>query len=360
MSSTFTNINTNILNKFNQLKKILSYYNEYDMDDIDNRYCREHLNAIENELISYELDTIIFVKNYNSKNNTQEDRYNVYMKFMKYVNSENILGKLKRIYTFCKKLQNTYDISNDLIEFIFKTYDSINIDIMSIENSNTSCDCGNNFTAESKTSENICICGKIETLYGVVFEDEQFYFQEGKRSRHGKYDPTKHCKFWLDRIQAKENIDIPEDIIANIKARMKRDCVWIENLTCIIIRKYLKEIKKTRFNDHVPLIKKLITNKELVQLSDHERKLTSTYFGKVIQIFNKIKSSDVFNSPYHPYFIYKIIEQLLKGDENITRKRDILSCIHLQSRETLIRGDLIWKQICSNIQEFDYIPTEPS
>ena len=106
--------------------------------------------------------------------------------------------------------------------------------------------------------------------------------------------------------------------------------------------------------------KKKITNKEFVQLSDHERKLISNYFGIVIQIFNTIKPQNVFNSPYHPFFIYKIIEQLLKGDENIARKTEILSCIHLQSRETLIRGDLIWKQICSNIKEFIYLPTDPS
>ena len=60
-------------------------------------------------------------------------------------------------------------------------------------------------------------CGMINEMLGTVFEDDQFYYQEGNRSKHGTYDPSKHCKFWVERIQARENTEIPSEIIEIIK-----------------------------------------------------------------------------------------------------------------------------------------------
>jgi hypothetical protein len=40
------------------------------------------------------------------------------------------------------------------------------------------------------------------------------------------------------------------------------------------------------------------------------------------------------------------------------RKSQILACIHLQSRDTLINNDHIFKPICARIPEFKYIPTD--
>ena len=132
----------------------------------------------------------------------------------------------------------------------------------------------------------------------------------------------------------------------------------MEQLTCEMIRTYLKELHLTIYNDHVPLIRKEITKNEPAQLTDHELKLIYVYFGRVIQIFNKIKTTNKPNCPYHPYFIYKIIEQLLNKQEFQSRKKEILSNIHLQSRETLIDNDLLWSLIVVHIPEFTYCPTE--
>ena len=73
---------------------------------------------------------------------------------------------------------------------------------------------------------------------------------------------------------------------------------------------------------------------------------------------SKIKPQKKTNCPYHPYFIYKIIEQIINKDSDKIKKAQILSCIHLQSRETLIQNDLIWGPICSRIPEFKYFPTD--
>ena len=86
--------------------------------------------------------------------------------------------------------------------------------------------------------------------------------------------------------------------------------------------------------------------------------LIHLYFDKVIRIFDEIKPPGKTNCPYHPYFIYKIIDQIIKSDDDKIRKSQILSCIHLQSRETLVQNDLLFDIICKRIPEFTYKPTD--
>ena len=282
----------------------------------------------------------------------------VYKAYAKFISSENINSILTRQYKYLASIQKIYNIVEiDLIDALtYFPIGDINMDVRELET--PACACGNTFEIEAKTSEHKCTkCGNSEKIYGVVFEDEQFFYQEGHRTKHGKYDPTKHCKFWLDRIQAKENTDIPDKIIMAIKKCMRRDVVWLD-LSCKLVRKYLKELKHTNYNDHAPLIKKIITGKDTASLTDHECKRVYIIFSRVVQIYNRIKPDNKPNCPYHPYFIYKIIEQLLKEPEHKRRRDEILQSIHLQSRDTLIDNDNIWKPICENLEDFTYIPTE--
>ncbi len=67
----------------------------------------------------------------------------------------------------------------------------------------------------------------------------------------------------------------------------------------------------------------------------------TVYFTKIIKAHEEIKPDNKTNVSYHPYFIYKIIEHMMRNNKR--RRNGILSCIHLQSRETLIDNDKMWK-----------------
>lgn len=361
MSSTIENTNENILNKICYLRKILNIYNLYDFLDNDNTNVSKLLDEIEQIETIYELGSIDILSSYSKNKNNRKTKKYIYIKFMNFVEQENILGRIKRVYKKCKLYNKKYYIKDENINLLFEDYDFSNINISYSQKNNEYCECGNKFRIESKTSEMICIsCGSTKKLYGIVFEDEHFFYQEGTRTKHGKYDPTKHCKFWLDRIQAKENTEIPPEVIDSIKKCIKRDDFYLEQLNCPIIRQYLKTLRLTNYNDHVPLILKIITGKEPAQLKENELKIVYIYFSRVIQIYNRTKPNNKPNCPYHPFFIYKILEQILKTPEQVKRKKNILSCIHLQSRETLIENDILWKTICYEIKEFEYIPTDGS
>lgn len=355
MSSTIDNLNNNILIKIQWISEVLEVFDGYELETLHNKQVANSIVYLEETKNQYEFGSIEILKNYYlAKGN--EEKKKQYQLFTEFIITENIIGKLKKVYLICKKINKYYNFNNKECDKKIYDYDFLCVDVELSHTKYVMCSCGNQQFIESKTSEFICQCGKIEKLYGVVFEDEQFFYQEGQRTKHGKYAPTKHCKYWVERIQAKESSDISE-IIDEIKSKIKRDKIWLENVNCQIIRNYLKEAKKTKFNDHAALIRKIITGYEPPQLTEHELKLIYVYFGRVIQIFNKIKPDDKNNSPYHPFFIYKIIENILKHPKDKKRKSEILECIHLQSRDTIISHDMIWELICAEIKDFKYTPT---
>lgn len=308
-----------------------------------------------------------------------KDTYNInldkyFETYQIFIKKENFVGRIDRYYTTLKNIFTAIINSDNMeikpninhIKSLFSNYENSTI-IRNISNIvyNKCSICNREMKIIANLSEIICIhCGITENLYGTVFEDEQFYYQEGQRSKHGSYDPSKHCRFWIERIQARESKDIPNSIIDVIKDCIRHNNIRNkEDITCKEIRKYLSQTRNSGYNEHIPLIRKMIVGISPPQLTDQELQLITIYFDKVIRIYDEIKPNDKINVPYHPYLIYKIIEHILNKNspQNFNSKKrvsNILSCIHLQSRETLIENDKTWKHICKYIDEIEYKPTD--
>jgi hypothetical protein len=374
MSGTIETTNNNIVIKLtalNDLAKLLRSTNI----EIPTRTSTQ-LETISEE---YEMGSIIILSEYfmassahkheidcNEKDRSLLKKNMYFNKYQSFIRNESFISKMDKIFTILKKSIHDSKLAADK-QFIHTTYAIIKIYNNSTVNKNIkevvyeNCtDCNTKMEIDSIASELYCKnCGMCQDLYGTVFEDDQFYCQEGQRTKHATYDPAKHCRFWVERIQARETTEIPESVLQRIRECITCDKITNKNrITCIQIRRYLRRTHNTKYNEHVPLIRKLITSIIPPQLNDHEMQLINIYFDKVIHIFDEIKPPEKTNCPYHPYFIYKIIEQILKNNTHRIRKGQILACIHLQSCSTLVTNDQLWAPICDRIPEFSYIPTD--
>lgn len=249
-----------------------------------------------------------------------------------------ILNKIKELINSYNKLYNKEELCKD-------KYDV----------------CGNcniKMVVKINTSELICQkCGNIITLIGTVLDDNHLYSQEGQKFKHGSYNPMRHCKSWIESIQAKDKSLISEDIINKIRDKIKKNrIINVNNITIDQYRKYLKELKLTSYNNNITLIRKQITGISPPQLSHDETTMLYNYFDKSIKTYNLIKSKDKRNSLFFPYFIFKCLELIVK-DPN--KKKELLNCIHLQEKNTLIDNDKYWHQICT-INKFTFITTDRS
>ncbi len=280
--------------------------------------------------------------------------------YYRVITAENFIARLNesvvRVRLATDKIADTLPSAySSMVRALRKQLDQVaNIDIhMQIKRTNyeTCSKCNSKMEVVPELSRLKCSkCGKIKTLYGTVFEDHQFYNQEGQKTKHGTYDPHRHFRFWMDRIQAKEQYDFPPEDVVKIEKRIVKYYPPPNEINCVVMRSILKDERLSHYNDHVPLLVKMFTGKSPPQLSHNEMRTFSVKFNKIIEIYDRVVKPTIKvdcdgNCRYYPYFIYKIAEDEFKDNPS---KLKVLDYIHLQSDDTIIKHDLIYKQICLN------------
>lgn len=364
---------SNILHKLDLVGGAIRILDEYDLKKMINTITHDRYGYVVRLYTyarnTYEMDVVDVLTSYYDESidtRVPQPKAIISDTYGMRVISENYIGNLNQCMRFIEDLYKHmrtnidvgagFDKLSDMIHRFKRSPISIGVKGIDYD----ICVCGADMEIFPMMSEIVCpSCGIIAMMYGTVFEDSQFYSQEGQRSKHGTYEPSRHCKFWVHRIQARENTDIPKKCIDQLVQCMRRDGVIDgRRLMCSQIRQYLKETRNTEFNDHVPLIRKIITGIAPPQLSGPELRVLYNLFDKTVNVFETVKPSTKSNTMYYPYIIYKILELSMPG--NRIRKKKILECIHLQSRDTLIANDNIWEKICNIVSSIrgKYKPTD--
>lgn len=320
------------------------------------------------EQLKFILNNLTFTHTFKCKDLINGDEINInpiylliYNKFNNFIIIENIFNIFNNYLTMVESYINTYltnEIDNmDQFNKLLGKYKKINPDIKNNIIEYDMCDCGEKMTVNAATSDLLCLkCGYIKSLLGTVFENAQFFSQSESRYRHGSYIPSHHCKYWLERILAKESNEITTEHIEKVKSCIKRDNIQnLKNISIDQFRKYLKETKLSKLNDHIPLIKKYITGFAPPQLTHEEINIIYNYFDKAVKLYSRIKPDSSTNFIYYPYLLYKILELIIADRQ---RRVKLLSGIHLQGYNTLVNNDKKWKKICDHYPEFVYKPTD--
>lgn len=228
--------------------------------------------------------------------------------------------------------------------------------------------CDNSMTIDSNRSELRCDkCGLLRELVGTVFDDTQFYSQEGQKAKSGTFNPNRHFQFWWSHILAKEPEEelgdkkdpdnlYGEKVLKQIRNIINRDHKVLQLLTVNDIRTILREIEKTDLNKNVPLILKKITGIGPPIIPNHITIKVENLFTKAIEIGERIKHNKRINRNYYPYYIYRIIEAITT--EKDVELRRVLYYIYIQSKETVESDDIDWEKICEELKEITYKPTD--
>lgn len=358
--------------KFESLKNLTNFYeSEIVKKKICCKLTAEVINLEESYLIGVSHILNIY---YDECDEELQDKSNEL--YYQFVISENILGKMDEIVR-----QISVKNLNRKGKSLLKEYKCNKIMLQLQKNKLFDiCDtCSIKMTIHPESSELVCEkCGQSKILYGTIFEEFQYNNQDNMRSRQSTYDPCKHCKKWLDQIQARENRRIPAKHIEKIRQCALQDYTItgpngeklvrsMDDMECSQIREWLKAVELTKYNDNAPLIRKIITGIIPYQLEYEPEQEILIDFSKAMKVFEKIKKEEKkrnrtegtrSNNPYYPYGLFKIIDgKFSKGHP----ARTLLKCIHLQSNDTLQKNDLDWKQICNRMRNFiPYKPTDPN
>jgi hypothetical protein len=253
---------------------------------------------------------------------------------------------------------NLYDVTESLTRA-----KAIEIVIATEKRNYEICSCGTQMTVVPELSELQCeVCLQSRTIIGTVFRDDQFYPQEGQKTKHGGYDTDRHYRFWMERLLARETKAFSDTVLENIAYVIKRDQYIRKMLNCEQMREILKDpmVNATTLNDHAPLLVKTFGGKAPPQIDFKDWRLAATRFSKAMKYYDIVNPVSG-NKPYYPYFIYKNVEE--QFDDNSEKLR-LLDYIHLQSRETVVKNDKFYEQMCAldGAKEAGliYRPTDPA
>jgi predicted nucleic acid-binding Zn-ribbon protein len=185
-------------------------------------------------------------------------------------------------------------------------------------------------------------CGYEEFI--LVDSEKPSYKDPPREITYFAYKKSNHFNEWLAQFQAKENTDIPADVIEAVVAEIHKERISDpKRVKKEKIREILQKLKLSKMYDHVQQIKNRIQQQmtNLTLSKEMEEKLQHM-FKEIQPAFIKYCPKGRSNFLSYPYVLYKLC-QLLEMDE-------FLPCFNLlKSREKLYQQDQVWQKICDEL-----------
>lgn len=162
-------------------------------------------------------------------------------------------------------------------------------------------------------------------------------------NRVHKYQRYSHLCSWIDNIQGKEKVKIPDGVIECVKKEIHRErkSDKLETLTEADIRRYLKKYKGKRYDQYYNNSTKIlymVTGIVPLQMSDEMENNLKMMFMAIQKPFEMFKT-DRTNFSSYSYILYKFC-QLLGCDDFLPKFR-----LHTDQGK-IYEHDCIWKKIC--------------
>jgi hypothetical protein len=247
---------------------------------------------------------------------------------------------------------------------------AVDASIAAVRRDFASCaDCGLEMVVAPDTSELACPgCGLRRGLVGTVFDDAQFYNQEGQKAKSGSSGaPHRHFHFWMDHILAREPVDeigdrddpanaAGEKVVAAIRVAVAQRRLILRHLSPGALREILKFLGRTDLNKNVPLLLRHTTGIGPPAVPEAINQRAERLFIHAIAIWDELHPDS--SRKYYPFYIYKIYDAILPPDDHENRR--ILFYIYLQGDDTLEKNDGEWAEICAHLPEISWRPTDRS
>jgi len=194
-------------------------------------------------------------------------------------------------------------------------------------------------------SESILLCNKCGVQeYVLMNQNKPSYKDPPREYTFFAYKRINHFNEWLSQFQAKESTHIPDQIIEDLQKEIKKEKITdISKINTKRIRRFLKKLGYNKYYEHIPhIINKLNGVPPPIISHETEEKLRAMF--KMIQVpFLKHCPPKRKNFLSYSYVLHKFVELL--------QMPELIPCFPLlKSRQKLYQQDLIWKNICSELQ----------
>lgn len=216
----------------------------------------------------------------------------------------------------------------------------------SSEDTYTCAECDTPLLINSRESDLVCPgCGVIKRFMGnsdqnVTYEQQVQQYTPGN---YFAYKRLNHFTEWLNSLQAKENTDIPQEVLDAVRAEFKKERA---SKRCDIkapkVRAFLKKLKLHKYYEHAVNICTLLNGMPAPKLPQFLEDRLKKMFGEIQEPFQKHCPPWRKNFLSYSYVLYKFCELL--GEDTYLEYFQLL-----KSPEKLHQQDSIWKNICKEL-----------
>ena len=204
----------------------------------------------------------------------------------------------------------------------------------------------------TREAELVCPGCGISRVFFELSEANLSYEQEVNTDviNYFAYKRLNHFTEWLNSLQAKENTEIPDDVIDAVRAEFKKARATTRGeIKPAKVRDFLKKLRMNKFYEHTHSICNILNGVPAPKLPQALEARLKHMFAEIQAPFAKHCPAKRKNFLSYGYTLYKFCE-LLGEDEYLP------FFPLLKSSEKLYGQDQIWKNICGELA-WQFIPS---
>lgn len=193
-------------------------------------------------------------------------------------------------------------------------------------------------------------CSATETYFGYDYTPGYKELQEMDITPHFPYKRINHFNEWLSKIQAKENTEIPDQVIKDILDEFAIRKINVESKSFDslrdIMRSVLQKLDHTNHYEHIPHIIYILNKQQPLQMSPEEEHTLRIMFHEIQIPFEKWRRTVApsrKNFLSYSYTIHKFCE--LQEFDGFLHYFP-----YLKDNQKLAEHDRIWKGICKDLK----------
>jgi uncharacterized Zn finger protein (UPF0148 family) len=210
-------------------------------------------------------------------------------------------------------------------------------------------ECKTEMTVHQHDGLIVCtVCGVSNEI--LLDTDKPNYKEPIQTSKnYTAYKRKNHLNERINQFQAKETIDIPNEIYEEIKQEIKKLRLDNDSINHKIMRDILKKLGHNKYYEHITHIICFLTSKLPITITREAEHKIDMMFEEIQEPFELFKPKNRKSCLNYNYLMHKFFE-LLELDDYL------IYFPLLKNREKLQEVDGTWKQICDYLN-WEFLPS---
>jgi hypothetical protein len=205
------------------------------------------------------------------------------------------------------------------IEIVREYYNALNMDVPKEYTPDLSLDCdsckkcGNNDNIIETDSQGL-VCGDCGHVLDNTHITDTLSYKDKQTFEHTvvmDYKRVDYFKQWLNQIQAKEQTEIPREVIDTVIVQLKIErIVNISKISTTSMKRILKKTNYSKYYEHIPSIINTINKVPSLNIPSYVEKKLIAMFEAIQEPWGVFKTKDRKNFFSYPYTIHKFCQIL--------------------------------------------------